>query len=86
LRVRKKTLHGTLTCQVGPVVFVNIRGDQVGGLCIGAGEQQRGYAQHVGGQSRSHQLCHRLAGRHQYLATHVAALLGRSKLIFKVNA
>ena len=57
-----------------------------GAVGVGTCHDQRGYAHHIGRESRRNQLLDRLDGRDQYLAAQVSALLGGRKLIFKVHA
>jgi hypothetical protein len=53
---------------------------------VGAGDQDRRHAHDIGGQARGDELLHRFLGRHQHLAAHVAALLGRCQLVLEVHA
>ena len=55
-------------------------------LRVGARHDQRWHAQHVRRQPGRHQFLDRLCRRHQDFAAQMSALLGRRKLIFKVNA
>ena len=80
-----ETLRGTLAGEERLVVGVDVIGQQVGRLRIGACQQQCGHTHHVGCEARRNQLLDRLAGRHQHLAAHVAALLHRRELIFEVH-
>jgi hypothetical protein len=50
------------------------------------GQQHGGHAHHVGSQAGRHELGDVLTRRHQHLATHVAALLDRSQLVFEVHS
>ncbi len=84
--IAEEALRGALAGQEGLVVLVDVRGEQVGRLRIGAGEQHGRHAWQVGGQARGDQLLHRFLSRHQHLAAHVAALLGRGELILEVHA
>ena len=68
------------------VVLVEVRGQQARGLGVGARQHHGRRAEDVGGQSRGDQLLHRLLGRHQHLAAHVAALLDRRQLVLEVRA
>src|SRR5690606_25598654 len=79
-------LRGALACAERPVVVVHVGRQQVGGLGVGAGDDQGGHAAHVRGQARGDQFLDRLAGRHQHLAAHVAALLHRGQLVLEVHA
>ncbi|VUM29317.1 hypothetical protein PGKDCPLP_04299 [Stenotrophomonas maltophilia] len=69
-----------------PVVAVDVAGQQIRGFGIGTRHQQGRHAQHVGSQARGIELLDRLAGRHQHLAAHMAALLHRGQLVFEVHA
>ncbi len=70
----------------GFVIGVDIGGQQVSGFCIGACHEDRRHAQNVGCQPCCSELGNGFTGRHEYLATHVAAFLYRGELVFKVNA
>jgi hypothetical protein len=50
------------------------------------GQRHGGRAHHIGSQTCGIELFNGFAGRYQDLATHVAALLYRCELVFKVNA
>ena len=75
-----------LAGQEGLVVVVDVAGHQVGGFGVGARQQDRRHAHHVGRQARRGQLGHRFTRRHQHLAAHVAALLHRGQLVLEVHA
>ena len=81
-----EALGRALAGQEGLVVLVEVRGQQAGGLGVGARQHHGRHAEHVGGQPRRDQLLHRLLGRHQHLAAHVAALLDRRQLVLEVRA
>jgi hypothetical protein len=68
------------------VVVVDVGGQQVGGFGVGAGDDQRRHAHHVGGEARGDQFLDRLARRHQHLAAHVPALLHRGQLVLEMHA
>ncbi|CUJ65274.1 Uncharacterised protein [Achromobacter xylosoxidans] len=82
----EEAFHGALAGDERAVVVVDVAGHQVGGVGVGAGQQHGGRAHHVGRQARRDQLGHGLAGRHQHLAAHVAALLHGRQLILEVHA
>ncbi len=84
--VLKKPFDRALARQVRLVVVVDIGGDEVGRFGVGARDQQRRHAHHVGRETRRDQLGHRFARRHQHLAAHVAALLHRRELVLEVHA
>ena len=48
----EKTLNGALTGQEGAIILVDVAGDQVGSIGIGASQQHGGRAHHVCGQTR----------------------------------
>jgi hypothetical protein len=75
-----------LAGQEGLVVGVVVRGDQVGGFSVGAGQDDGGHAHHVGSKTGRDQLFAGFLRGHQHLATHVAALLHGSQLVFEVHA
>ena len=68
------------------VVVVDVGGHEVGRLGIGARDEQRRHAHHVGRETRGDELGDRFARRHQDLAAHVPALLDRGELVFEVHA
>ncbi len=68
------------------VVGVNVGRQQLRAVGIGAGDEDAGHAHDVGRQPRGDELLDELARRHEHLAAHVAALLGRRELILEVNA
>ncbi len=82
----EEAFHRALAGDERTIVFIDVAGDQVGGVGIGASQQQRRRTHRVGGQAGRHQLGHGLAGGHQHLAAHVAALLHGSELVFEVDA
>ena len=69
-----------------PVALVDVAGDQLGAVGVGAGDQHGGHVQHVGGQPRGGQRADELRGGHEHLAAHVAALLFAGQLILEVDA
>ena len=70
----------------GLVVLVVVAGDEVRCLSVGACDHQGRRAANVGRHTCSDQFLNRLDRRHQHLAAHVATLLDRCELVFKVNA
>src|SRR5690606_4129984 len=80
-----EALDGALAGGEFAIVVVDVGGQQVGSLGIGAGDDQGWHAAHVGRQARGDQLLDRLAGRHQHLAAHVAALLGAGQLVLEMH-
>jgi hypothetical protein len=81
-----EALRGALAGEEGLVVVVHVGGDDVGRFGVGAREQHRGHAHHVGREARGDQLLHRLLRRHQHLAAHVAAFLHARKLVLEMHA
>ena len=81
-----EALDRALAGQERFVVIVDVGGDEVGRLGVGAREQDRRHAHAVGGQPRGDQLLDRLARRHEHLAAHVTALLHRRELVLEVHA
>ncbi|CAM2159461.1 hypothetical protein PT2222_50299 [Paraburkholderia tropica] len=82
----EEAFHRAFAREERLVVVVDIRGDEVGGFGVGAGEQHGRHAADVGGQTRGRQLGDVFARRHEHLAAHMAALLDRGELIFEVHA
>ena len=80
-----ETFNRALTGEEGLVMIVNVGGHQIGGFGIGTGQQNGRHTHDVGSQARCAQLGNLLFRGHQHFATHVAAFLDRSELIFKVN-
>ena len=82
----EEAFHRALAGKEDAVVGIDVAGQQMRAVGVGAGQHQRGNAQHVGSETRRDELLHRFLGRHQDLAAQVAALLGRGQLIFEVHA
>ena len=68
------------------VAGVEVGLQQVGRIGIGARDQHRGHAHHVGGQARGDQLVDCVLRGHQHLAAHVPALLGGDSWSSKCTA
>ncbi len=68
------------------IIGIDIRGQQIGCVGIGAGQNQRGYPGNIGRQARCDKFLYRFLGRYQHFTAHMAALLHRRQLIFKVYA
>ena len=81
-----ETLAGALAGKEGFVVIVDIRGQQVCRLGVGARQYHGGHAHDVGREPRRNQLLHRFLRWNQHLAPHVPAFLDRGQLILEVNA
>ena len=69
-----------------PVTLVDIGGDQVGRLGVGARDEDGGHAANVGREPCGDELVDGLLRRHEDLAAHVPAFLGRGQLILEVHA
>ena len=80
-----EALGGALAGEEGLVVGIHLIGQEVGRLGVGARQDQGGDTHDVGRQTRGDQLLHRLAGGHQDLAAHVAALLHGGELVLEVH-
>ena len=70
----------------GLVALVDVGGQQLGGLGVGARDDQRRRAHHVGGKPRRVEVADMRRGRDQHLAAEMAALLLRSQLVLEVDA
>jgi hypothetical protein len=80
-----ETLDRALAGAERLVVVIDVGGHEIGGLGIGARENDRRHAHAVGSEPRRDQLFDRLARRHQDLAAHVPALFHRGELILEVD-
>ena len=69
-----------------PVALVDVGGQELRGLRVGARDDQRRRAHHVGRQPRGVEVADMRRGRDQHLAAEMAALLLRSELVLEVNA
>ena len=63
-----------------------VRGQQVGGFRVGAGQHDGGHAHDVSGETRRDEFFASLLRGHQDFAAHVAAFFNRRQLVFKVHA
>ena len=70
----------------GLVALVDVGGQELGGLGVGAGDDQRRRAHHVGGEPRGVEVADVGRGRDQHLAAEMAALLLRRQLVLVVDA
>src|SRR5690606_2037937 len=68
------------------VALVDVGRDEIRRVRVGARDEHRRHAEHVGRERCRRELADRLRGRHQHLAAHVTALLGRRELVFEVHA
>ena len=82
----EESLRSALAGEEPAVAFVDIRGQQAGGLGVGARQQHGRHIHDIRGQPRRNQFFHRLAGRHQHLAAHVAAFFHRRQLVLEMHA
>src|SRR5207249_1465558 len=67
------------------VPFVGVGGEQGGGVCIGACQNQRGNVTNIGGQSCGNEVCDGSARRVQHFSPHVSAFFLARELIFQVH-
>ncbi|MDT4842475.1 hypothetical protein FQZ97_763790 [compost metagenome] len=81
-----ETFLRALAGQEGLVIRIVVAGDQIGGLSVGAGQHNGGHTHHVGGEARGNQLFAGFLRGHEHLATHMAAFLHGSQLVFEVHA
>ena len=70
----------------GAVALVDVGGDQLGRLGVGAGQDQGRHAADIGGQARGDEIADMGRSRDQDLAAHVAALLFRGQLVLEMDA
>src|SRR5206468_4493736 len=82
----KKSFERPLAGQKLAVAFVGVSGDQGGGVCIGACQNQRGNVTNIGGQSCGNEVCDGSARRNQHFSPHVSAFFLARELIFEVHA
>ena len=75
-----------LACDEGAVALVDIAGDELGAVRIGARDDRGGRAANVGREPRRAQVADVRLGRDQHLAAHVAALLLGRELVLEVDA
>ena len=64
---------------------IAIAGDQLRSIGIGSRDQDRRNVENIRSEARCDELLDRFPRRHQNLAAHVSAFLGRGQLIFKMN-
>ena len=69
-----------------PVALVDVGRHELGGLRIGARDDECRHAHHVGGEPRRDEIANVRGGRDQHLAAHVTALLLRGELVLEVHA
>ena len=82
----EEAFHRALAAQERAVVLINIAGDEIGRIGVGARQNDGRGSHDVGGQACGGKLTDGFAGRHEHLAAHVAALLDGGKLVFEVHA
>ena len=68
------------------IALVDIRGDELRAVCIGAGHHDRRRTAHVGRKPRRDQVALVRCGRDQNLAAEVTALLLRRELVLEMHA
>ena len=68
------------------IALVDIRRQELGGLRIGAGNDQGRHAHHVGGEAGGGEVADMCLCRDQHLAAEMAALLFRSELVLEMHA
>ncbi len=81
-----KAFRRALATDELPVAFVDVARDERGAEGVGAGEDERRDADHVGCEAGGDEGPDVLLGGDQHLATHVSALLLRSQLVLEVHA
>jgi hypothetical protein len=81
----EKSLGRPLARNKSPIALVEIAGDERGAVGVGASDEQRRHAHHVGREARCRQRPQKLRGRDEYLAPHVAAFLFAGQLILEVH-
>ena len=82
----EETFRRALASAESAVARVDVAGQQMRAVGVGARHDQRRYAHHIGRQPRRYQFLNGFGGRNQNLAAQVSALLRRRKLILKVHA
>ena len=82
----EEALGRPLAGEERPVALVDVGGDQLGALGVGAGDEDGRDAADVGGEPRGVEVADRGLGRDQHLAAEVAALLLGRELVLEVNA
>ena len=83
---RKKPSGGALAGQELAVALVDVRGDQLGALGVGAGDEQGRHAADVGGEPGRVEVADMGLGRDQHLAAEMAALLLGGELVLEMDA
>ena len=71
----EEALGRALAGQERPVALVDVAGDELGALGVGAGDEDGRHAADVGGEPRGVEVADRRLGRDQHLAAEMAALL-----------
>ena len=81
----EEALRRALARQELVVALVDVARQELRGVGVRAGDQQRRHAGHVGREPRGEQRPDELAGRDEHLAAEVAALLLRRELVLEVH-
>ena len=81
-----EAFDGALAGDEGRVDGVAVGGDELGAVGVGAGYEEGGDAEDVGGQACGDELLDGLAGGDEDLAAHVAALFCGGELVFEVDS
>ena len=84
-RTRKKPSGRALAGEERAVALVDVARQQRRRVGVGAGDDERRHAEHVGREPRRQQRADELAGRDEHLAAEVAALLLGRELILEVD-
>src|SRR4029077_10940022 len=82
----KKSFERSLAGQKLAVALVGVGGEQRGGVCIGACQNQRGNVTNIGGQSCGNEVCDGSARRDQHFSPHVSAFFLPGEVVFEVHA
>jgi len=82
----EESFRGALAGDELAIALVDVGGDQLGALGVGARQYKVGVPQTSAGEPRRDQVALMRRGRDQHLAAHVAALLFRCELVLEVNA
>ena len=84
--MRKKPSGGALAGDERAVALVDVGGQQLRRMRIGAAQQHRRHALDVGRETGGVQRADVLRDRHQHLAAEMAALLLRRELVLEMHA
>ena len=81
-----ETFDGALAGEEDAVVGIDVGGEQMRAVGVGARQHQRRNAEYVRRETRGDELLHGFLSGHQHLAAEVSALLGGRQLILEMNA